>query len=86
MRRAGKYGLELKFPGSNEKLAAKFRVETTDPERDDTKPNFALLHRLASDSKDRRTRRNRLRIKAAALRHQAVQIGKLSEDDLADFG
>ena len=52
VRRAGKYGLELKFPGSNEKLTGKFRVETTDPERDDTKPNFALMHRLASEAKD----------------------------------
>jgi hypothetical protein len=52
VRRAGKYGLELKFPGSNEKLTGRFRVDATDPERDDTKPNFALLHRLASEAKD----------------------------------
>src|SRR5262249_40303258 len=52
VRRAGKYGLELRFPGSNEKLTGRFRVDATDPERDDTKPNFALLHRLASEAKD----------------------------------
>lgn len=52
VRRAGKYGLELRFPGSNEKLPGRFRVEATDPERDDTKPNFALMHRLASEARD----------------------------------
>jgi hypothetical protein len=51
VKRSGKYGLELKIPGSAEKLAGKFRVETTDPERDITRPDFALLHRMASEVK-----------------------------------
>ncbi len=50
---AGKYGLELRVPGAGEKLTASFRVETSDPERDDVAPDHALLHRLAHPSQGR---------------------------------
>lgn len=51
VKNAGKYSVELRVPGSGEKLPpAHFVVETSDPERDDTRPDHALLHRLASVS------------------------------------
>ena len=49
VKRAGKYTVEVKIPGSIEKLASGFRVERTDPERDLTRPDYALLHRIASE-------------------------------------
>ncbi len=52
VRRAGNYALQLDIPGTRETLAGKFRVEGTDPERDATRPDFALLHRLASDARE----------------------------------
>jgi len=52
VRRSGRYGLELKVPGSIEVLSGRFRVDSLDPERDDLRPNFAQLHRMASESKD----------------------------------
>jgi hypothetical protein len=47
VKSAGKYGVELRAPGAGE-LRASFVVETSDPERDDLRPDHALLHRLAS--------------------------------------
>jgi hypothetical protein len=52
VRRSGRYALEVKVPGSIEVLTGKLRVESIDPERDDTRPNFALLHRIASETKE----------------------------------
>lgn len=48
VKTAGKYSLELRVPGTGEKLTASFIVETSDPERDQTRPDHAALHRLAS--------------------------------------
>lgn len=50
VKTAGKYSVELRVPGTGEKLKAGFVVETSDPERDDTRPDHALMHRLASIS------------------------------------
>jgi hypothetical protein len=52
VRRSGRYGVEVKIPGSVEVLTGKFRVEAVDPERDDTRPNFLLLHRIASEARE----------------------------------
>lgn len=52
VRRSGRYEVEVKVPGSIEVLSGKFRVEAVDPERDDTRPNFALLHRMASEVRE----------------------------------
>jgi hypothetical protein len=52
LKSSGKYGLELQIPGSSEKLTGGFRVEAADPERDDVRPHFALLHRLANPISD----------------------------------
>lgn len=52
VRRAGRYEVEVKVPGSIEVLTGKFRVEALDPERDDPRPHFALLHRIASEARD----------------------------------
>jgi hypothetical protein len=52
VRRSGRYEVEVKVPGSIEVLSGKFRVEAVDPERDDTRPNFALLHRIASEARE----------------------------------
>lgn len=51
VKTAGKYNVELRVPGTGEKLPATFIVETSDPERDDTRPDHAQMHRLASISK-----------------------------------
>ena len=51
VKSSGKYSLELRVPGTGEKLPATFVVETSDPERDDTRPDHAQMHRLASISK-----------------------------------
>lgn len=48
VKSAGKYELDLRVPGTAEKLQADFIVKTSDPERDDTRPDHPLLHRLAS--------------------------------------
>jgi hypothetical protein len=50
VKSAGKYNVELRVPGTGEKLTANFVVETSDPERDDVRPDHPLLHRLASPS------------------------------------
>lgn len=50
VKSAGKYIVELRVPGTGEKLTASFIVETSDPERDNTRPDHALLHRMASVS------------------------------------
>jgi hypothetical protein len=50
VKKSGKYGIEVRIPGSNEKLQGKFRVESSDPERDDTRPDHALLHRIATEA------------------------------------
>lgn len=50
VKTAGKYELDLRVPGTSEKLQADFVVKTSDPERDDTRPDHPLLHRLASSS------------------------------------
>jgi hypothetical protein len=47
---SGKYNVELRVPGTGEKLTAHFVVESTDPERDDVRPDHPRLHRLASPS------------------------------------
>ncbi|MFO0813742.1 MAG: hypothetical protein U0796_11015 [Gemmatales bacterium] len=49
-RNAGKYNVELRVPGTGEKLTANFIVESSDPERDDVRPDHPRLHRLASPS------------------------------------
>jgi len=48
VKRAGKYGVELRVPGTGEIRTASFIVETSDPERDNLRPDHALLHRVAS--------------------------------------
>lgn len=50
VKSAGKYNVELRVPGTGEKLTANFIVETSDPERDDVRPDHPLLHRLATPS------------------------------------
>ncbi len=50
--RIGRYRLELAIPGSSERLQSRYRVEASDPERDDPRPDFTWLYRLASSAKD----------------------------------
>lgn len=51
-KRAGLWRLDLQAPGSSEKLTGRFTVEAADPERDDARPNLALLHRLATPARE----------------------------------
>ena len=50
--RIGKYRLELAIPGSSERLQARYKVEAADPERDDPRPDFNWLYKLASSHKE----------------------------------
>lgn len=47
-----KYLLELQIPGTNDVLPKKFEVYPLDPEKEDVKPDFAGLRRLASPAKE----------------------------------
>jgi hypothetical protein len=48
----GSYELQLQIPGTPDILSKKFNVKESNPEMDNTTPNFAELRQLASDSKD----------------------------------
>jgi hypothetical protein len=84
-KKSGKYGIEVRIPGSNEKLLGKFRVESSDPERDDARPDLAALHRIATEAKkasmlDERKRPDLL--KALAKAREAI----LSEEQAGSPG
>jgi hypothetical protein len=49
VKRGGRYEVEVAIPASLERLKGSFEVEAIDPERDFTRPDFAALHRLASE-------------------------------------
>jgi hypothetical protein len=46
----GDYKLKLKVPEINDEQATTFQVEAADPEKDETRPDMALLYDLASDA------------------------------------
>ncbi|HMP03496.1 MAG TPA: VWA domain-containing protein [Gemmatales bacterium] len=73
--KAGSYRLERKVPGSRVVLTARFRVEAPDPELDDTRPDFATLHRLASPMSEAVLRdRGRLAGLTAALQQSRMHL------------
>jgi hypothetical protein len=85
VKKSGRYNLEVRIPGSNEKLAGRFRVEATDPERDDTRPDLGLLYRLASEAKGVQLREPQRRpefLKALATARDAA----LSQEKEASAG
>lgn len=77
----GKYNLELRVPGTGEKLTGSFRVESSDPERDDVRPNHALLHRLASSTQGLRLLDESKRSEFAKALEEAHQRMKLQAAD-----
>jgi hypothetical protein len=46
----GEYKLKLKVPEINDEQATTFTVESADPEKDETRPDMALIYDLASDA------------------------------------
>jgi hypothetical protein len=48
----GTYELRLNIPGTPDTLSSKFVVKEANPELDNTQPDFAHLHQLASDATD----------------------------------
>ncbi|MER3414756.1 MAG: hypothetical protein C4297_00885 [Gemmataceae bacterium] len=74
LRQAGRYRVEVGVPGSLEKLSGSFEVVRSDPERDLTRPDFALLHRLASEAREMELQdeKRRPEITAALQRARAL--------------
>ncbi|HJT78043.1 MAG TPA: hypothetical protein VJ739_12640, partial [Gemmataceae bacterium] len=52
VRQPGEYGYDIKVPDTGDSLSGKFTVVETNPETDDTRPDFAALYALASDATD----------------------------------
>jgi hypothetical protein len=53
LAKAGDYGVELTVPGTGDKEKGTIRVDPSNPEIDDTRPDFTLLYQLASEADDR---------------------------------
>ncbi len=81
VKKAGEYAVEVVIPGSVERLKGGFRVFSTDPELDQARPDYALLHRLASpvqvlDEK----RRQRPEIDRALRNSKAAMLAMYKQD------
>lgn len=80
---AGKYEIRLQVPGSTEVLSSKFDVKESNPELDNTQPDFAGLRQFASEASDVLARVNsediRGKVKTELERTNQIQASRTSD-------
>ncbi|MFL5241153.1 MAG: VWA domain-containing protein [Gemmataceae bacterium] len=76
----GEYKLKLKVPEINDEQVTTFQVEAADPEKDETRPDLALLYDLASDADLVLKRIDENSALAKELRQRLMKTRPVTED------